>query len=83
MKTKLLVKFHLGSGHLVNLNIISILKILKINMKQIQHRLSGLILINDVLFVSTTIKQVRNELIINQSQSLCVKICVKGSEGLS
>ncbi len=38
------------SGHLVNLNIISILKILKINMKQIQHRLSVLILINDVLF---------------------------------
>lgn len=56
MKTKLLVKFHLDSGHLVNLNIISILKILKINMKQIQHRLSVLILINDVLFVSTTIK---------------------------
>ena len=50
MKIKLLVKFHLDSGHLVNLNIISILKILKINMKQIQHRLSVLILINDVLF---------------------------------
>ena len=50
MKTKLLVKFRLDSGHSANLNIISTLKILKINMKQIQHRLSVLILINDVLF---------------------------------
>lgn len=53
-------------------------------MKQIQHRLSVLILINDVVFCQYHNKSyVRNELIINQSQSLCVKICVKGSEGLS
>ena len=55
MKTKLL-KFHLDSGHLVNLKHNFNPENTKINMKQIQHRLSVLILINDVLFISTTIK---------------------------